>query len=79
MARLVMAGMVVTLVGMGIWVFSTPGHLSTWSIGSGGELLYVAGQVLMLIGAIVSLFAPLLNRSESGAALEAPATRASAA
>ena len=79
MARLVMAGMVVTLVGMGIWVFSTPGHLSTWSIGSGGELLYVAGQVLMLIGAIVSLFAPLLNRSESGATLEAPAPRASAA
>jgi hypothetical protein len=74
-----MTGMVVTLVGMGIWVFSTPGHLSTWSIGSGGELLYVSGQVLMLIGAIVSLFAPLLSRTDSAMALETSGPRASAA
>ncbi len=79
MARLVMLGMLVTIVGMGIWVYSTPGHQANWSIGSGGELLYVGGQVLMLIGAIVSLFAPLVGRARADdAQLEASTGTAAA-
>ncbi len=50
-------GMLVTLGGMGIWVFSAPGHSPNWAAGSAGEVLYIAGQCLMLAAAVVELLA----------------------
>lgn len=61
--------MVVTLVGMGVWVFSTPGHQAGWAAGSAGEVLYIAGQALMLLGAVVELFTVRCANKEQGAAL----------
>jgi hypothetical protein len=58
MARVVMVGMAVTLIGMGVWIFSTPGHQANWALGSGGEILYIVGQALILIGAVIELFTP---------------------
>ncbi len=58
MGGVVTAGMLVTLIGMGVWVFTTSGHSATWSAGNAGEVLYIIGQALILVGAIVSLFAP---------------------
>ena len=49
-------GMVVTLIGLGVWVFTSPGRSATWAVGSAGEVLYTIGQCLMLIGAIVEVF-----------------------
>ncbi len=73
MSSAVVTGMVVTLVGMGIWVFSTPGHESSWGPGSGGEVLFVIGQCLMLVGAIVALFVPRLTGTAAVAAPVQPA------
>lgn len=64
MAGLMMGGMLVTLVGMGIWTFSVPGHSPSWGAGNAGEVIYVLGQALMLIGAMVSLFAPSRTDTE---------------
>ena len=51
------SGMVITLIGLGIWVFSAPGHSKTLGAGNAGEIIYVIGQCLMLIGAIIEVFA----------------------
>ena len=51
------SGMVITLIGLGIWVFSAPGHSTTMGAGNAGEIIYVIGQCLMLIGAIIEVFA----------------------
>ncbi|MHB8263513.1 MAG: hypothetical protein ACYDGY_07185 [Acidimicrobiales bacterium] len=56
MSGTVMAGMFITIVGEGIWVFSTPGHSATWAAGSAGEVLYIIGQALILVGAIIEVF-----------------------
>ncbi len=64
MARLIIAGMVVTLIGMGLWVFSTPGHQANWAPNSLGEILYILGQGLMLVGAVIELFTPPAPRTE---------------
>ena len=37
-------------VGMGIWVFSTPSHTTSWDVGNGGAVLYIVGQALILLG-----------------------------
>ncbi len=60
-------GMVVTLIGLGMWVFTTPGRSATWATGSAGEVIYVIGQCLMLIGAIIEVFA---LRSRAGGLLD---------
>ena len=62
----IISGMLITLVGMGIWVFSAPGHSTTLGSGNAGEIMYVIGQCLMLIGAIIEVFA-----LRSGTATEA--------
>jgi hypothetical protein len=53
----IISGMLITLIGLGIWVFSAPGHSATMDAGSAGEVLYVIGQCLMLIGVIIEVFA----------------------
>lgn len=70
MGSVVALGMVITLVGMGIWVFTVPGHSSTWGSVNVGEVLYVIGQSLILIGALVSLFAPSISRPDEAEQLE---------
>ncbi len=62
MGSVVMLGMLVALLGEGIWVFTVPGHSGTWGPVNTGEVLYVIGQSLILIGAIISLFAPSQGR-----------------
>lgn len=69
MSGLMVVGMVVTLVGMGVWVFSTPGHQANWAAGSAGEVLYIVGQALMLVGAVIELFTVRSANKEQGAAL----------
>ena len=69
MSGLIVVGMVVTLVGMGVWVFSTPGHQANWAAGSAGEVLYIVGQALMLVGAVIELFTVRSANKEQGAAL----------
>lgn len=56
MAGLSIAGMLVTLVGLGWWTFATPGHAVTWDLASGGHDVYVLGQALMLSAGVVQLF-----------------------
>lgn len=56
MAGSVLVGMVVSTLGMGLWVFSTPGHETSWGEGGAGAVLYVVGQGLILLGAIIELF-----------------------
>jgi hypothetical protein len=51
-------GMVVTLIGMGTWVFSTAGNQANWAPGSIGQILYILGQALILVGAVIELFIP---------------------
>jgi len=58
MAGLVIVGMVVTLIGMGTWVFSTAGNQANWAPGSIGQILYILGQALILVGAVIELFIP---------------------
>lgn len=53
----VIAGMVVSTVGMGGWAFATPAHANSWSLTAWGAILYMAGQCLILLGAAVELFA----------------------
>ncbi len=62
----IISGMLITLTGMGIWVFSAPGHSATLGAGNAGEVLYVIGQCLMLIGVIIEVFV-----LRSGTAIEA--------
>ena len=69
MSAFMVAGMVVTLVGMGIWVFSTPGHQASWAAGSAGEVAYITGQALMLVGAVIELFTVRSANREQGADL----------
>jgi hypothetical protein len=56
MSGSIVAGMFVTLLGMGIWVFSTPGHQLNWGHGSAGEVIYIVGQALIVLGAFIGLF-----------------------
>lgn len=56
MPATVLVGMVVATAGMGIWIFATPLHATTWSLTSAGAVLYMAGQSLILLGAVVELF-----------------------
>ena len=56
MSAIVLAGMVVATAGLGIWTFSTSPHATTWSTSNAGAILYMAGQVLILLGAVVELF-----------------------
>ena len=56
MSGSIIAGMFVTLLGMGIWVFSTPGHQLNWGHGSAGEVIYIVGQALIVLGAFIGLF-----------------------
>jgi hypothetical protein len=56
MAGIVITGMVVSTVGMGVWVFATPGHASSWDVSSVGAIFYAVGQALILLGAFVELF-----------------------
>ena len=62
----IISGMLITLVGMGIWVFSAPGHSTTLGSGNAGEVIYITGQCLMLVGVIIEVFA-----LRSGTATEA--------
>jgi hypothetical protein len=66
MAGVIIAGMVVTLIGMGTWIFSTPGHQANWAPGSIGEILYIVGQALILVGAVIELFTPPSLVTEEG-------------
>jgi hypothetical protein len=56
MAGSVLTGMVAATCGMGIWVFSTPSHTKSWDVGNVGAVLYIMGQALILVGAVVELF-----------------------
>ena len=56
MSATVLVGMVVATAGLGIWTFSTPLHATTWSTSNAGAILYMAGQSLILLGAVVELF-----------------------
>ncbi len=56
MAGSVLLGMLVSTAGMGAWVFSTPGHETSWDVSSAGAILYMLGQGLILVGAIFELF-----------------------
>ena len=56
MAGSVLLGMLVSTAGMGTWVFSTPGHETSWDVSSAGAILYMLGQGLILVGAIFELF-----------------------
>lgn len=56
MAGTVMTGMVVSTAGLGIWVFSVPGHDQSWDLASVGAVLYISGQGLILLGAVIELF-----------------------
>ena len=56
MSAIVLVGMVVATAGMGIWIFATPLHATTWSLTSAGAILYMAGQALILLGAVFELF-----------------------
>ena len=56
MSAIVLGGMIVSTTGMGIWAFATPSHATTWSLTSSGAILYMAGQSLILLGAVVELF-----------------------
>jgi hypothetical protein len=56
MSGSVLAGMFVATMGLGIWVFSTPSHATSWSVGNVGAVLYIVGQVLILFGAATELF-----------------------
>jgi len=56
MAGIVLTGMVVSTAGMGYWVYWTPGHKTSWGLGSAGAILYILGQGLILLGAAVELF-----------------------
>ncbi len=67
MSGSIIAGMFVTLLGMGIWVFSTPGHQLNWGHGSAGEVIYIVGQALIVLGAFIGLFT---MRSASSASNE---------
>ncbi len=64
MAGSVLTGMVVATSGMGIWVFSTPSHTTSWDVGNGGAVLYIVGQALILLGAAVELFTTRSVRTE---------------
>ncbi len=64
MARVIIAGMVVTLVGMGLWIFTTPGHRANWAPNTVGEIMFILGQALMLAGAVIELFTPPSPRAE---------------
>ena len=56
MAGVSIAGMLVSLVGLGWWTFATPGHAVSWALASGGHDVYVLGQALMLLAAVMQLF-----------------------
>ena len=56
MAGTVLAGMLVSTAGMGAWIFATPGHQTSWDVSSAGAILYMLGQGLILVGAIMELF-----------------------
>lgn len=56
MSGSILVGMVVATMGLGIWVFSTPSHATSWSVGNVGAILYIVGQVLILLGAAIELF-----------------------
>jgi hypothetical protein len=58
MAGVIITGMVITLIGMGTWVFSTGGQQANWAPGSVGQILYILGQGLILVGAVIELFTP---------------------
>jgi hypothetical protein len=74
MGTVIMSGMLVTLAGMGIWVFGVGGHSANWGAGDAGEVLYAIGQSLMVIGAIVSLFTPrLTDGDDEGTIVDTPA------
>jgi len=73
MGLVTMAGMLITLTGMGIWVFAVPGHSANWGSGDAGEVIYAIGQGLIVIGAIVSLFAPRLTGAEDEEPAVSPA------
>lgn len=49
------AGMLVTLAGLGWWTFGTPGHAVTWATASGAHDVYVLGLALMLSAAAMQV------------------------
>ncbi len=56
MAGCSIAGMGVSLIGLGWWTFATPGHALSWNLAGGGHDIYVLGQALMLTAGIIQLF-----------------------
>ena len=72
MSAIVLAGMVVATAGLGIWVFSTPAHATTWSTSNAGAILYMAGQSLILLGALIELFTMQTPRELTASAGLAP-------
>jgi len=74
MSGSVLAGMVVATMGLGIWVFSTPSHATRWSVANAGAVLYIVGQVLILLGAALELF--MMRSPETQELLPAPSVLA---
>ncbi len=72
MAASVLTGMVVATLGMGIWVFSTPSHTKSWDVGNVGAVLYIIGQALILVGAVVELFMMRSPETQELSAIYAP-------
>ena len=73
MSGSILSGMGIATVGMGVWVFSTPAHATTWSIANAGAVMYILGQALILVGAIVELFAMRAPETAERVVIYAPA------
>ncbi|MHB1497861.1 MAG: hypothetical protein ACYCXN_08125 [Acidimicrobiales bacterium] len=72
MSGIVLVGMVVATAGMGTWIFATPLHATTWSLTSAGAIMYMAGQSLILLGAVVELFTIRTPQAVEAEAAEPP-------
>ena len=69
----VLTGMVVATLGMGIWVFSTPSHTTrARDLANAGAVMYMVGQVLILLGAAVELFMTRSPETQELSAISAP-------
>jgi hypothetical protein len=79
MSGSVLAGMVVATMGLGIWVFSTPSHATRWSVANAGAVLYIVGQVLILLGAAIELFMMRSPETQELSPIHAPSVPTSAA
>lgn len=56
MAGIVLVGMMLATLGMGAWIFTEPVHSKVYHLDNVWAALYIAGQALILLGALLELF-----------------------